>query len=78
MNAEPDRTRTLVEYGDAEQAAMTVHFRSDNEYRLFGTPGFIYYPTIEWQVCDAHAAAESKVECHVRREHSRNHDLSTT
>ena len=51
MNADPERTRTLVEYGVAEQAAMTVHFRSDNEVRLFGTPGFIYYPTIEWQVC---------------------------
>ncbi len=50
MNADPSRTRGVVEYGEAERAAMTVHFRSDNEVRLFGTPGFIYYPTIEWQV----------------------------
>jgi hypothetical protein len=53
MNLDEDRTRQEVEYGDAEQAATTVHFRSDNEYRLFGTPGFIYYPTIGWQVCTA-------------------------
>ena len=51
MNADPDRTRDLIEYGDAERAATTVHFRSDDKVRLFGTPGFIYYPTIEWQVC---------------------------
>ena len=35
-------------YGDEERNALTLHFESSQETRLFGSPAFIYLPTAAW------------------------------
>jgi hypothetical protein len=37
-----------VYYGDAERGALTLHFESSDQTRLFGSPAFIYFPTAAW------------------------------
>ena len=46
-----DTPRQLVEYAGATAAAETVHIVSEDEnYRLLGAQGFIFFPTLAWQV----------------------------
>ena len=35
-------------YGDEERGALTLHFESSDQTRLFGSPAFIYLPTAAW------------------------------
>ena len=35
-------------YGDEERNALTLHFESSDQTRLFGSPAFIYLPTAAW------------------------------
>ncbi len=40
-----------MEYAGATAAAETVHIVSEDEnYRLLGAQGFIFFPTLAWQV----------------------------
>ena len=40
-----------MEYAGATAAAETVHISSDeDDFRLLGAHGFIYFPTLDWQV----------------------------
>jgi len=43
------RQREEVFYGDEERNALTLHFESSEQTRLFGSPAFIYFPTAAWQ-----------------------------
>ncbi len=46
-----DTPRQLVEYARATAAAETVHIVSEDEnYRLLGAQGFIFFPSADWQV----------------------------
>ena len=42
------RQREQVFYGDDERNALTLHFESSEQTRLFGSPAFIYFPTAAW------------------------------
>ena len=54
--------RPEVFYGDEERRALTLHFVSNGQTRLFGSPAFIYFPTAAW--LDYYW---SKVRYHCRR-----------
>ncbi len=43
------RQREEVFYGNEERNALTLHFESSEQTRLFGSPAFIYFPTAAWQ-----------------------------
>ena len=46
---EDGELRNQVVYGEAEQAAHTLHFESSENVRLFGSTAFIYFPSRSWQ-----------------------------
>ena len=50
-SGEFDTPRRLVEYSAVMAGAHTIHVPGDDDdHRLLGAQGFIFFPTLDWQV----------------------------